>query len=160
MGVEINPHKGNAASSERRYIMRIVYPTFIKQDGDMHLAYVPDIQVYTQGEDFYDAIEMARDAITLKCICYEDDGETIPTPSDRNKAVELAKVDADEDFDFSDGLLTYIDADTTEYRNKMSAKAVRKNCTIPSWLNDKAESAGINFSRVVQDALIEIVGTN
>ena len=127
MGVEINPHKGNAASSERRYIMRIVYPTFIKQDGDMHLAYVPDIQVYTQGKDFYDAIEMARDAITLKCICYEDDGETIPTPSDRNK---------------------------------MSAKAVRKNCTIPSWLNDKAESAGINFSRVLQDALIEIVGTN
>ena len=31
--------------------------------------------------------------------------------------------------------------------------AVKKNLTIPSWLNDSAIAAGLNFSQVLQDAL-------
>ena len=30
---------------------------------------------------------------------------------------------------------------------------VKKNCTIPSWLNFEAERAGVNFSAVLQAAL-------
>ncbi len=33
--------------------------------------------------------------------------------------------------------------------------SVRKNCTIPAWLNEKAEEQGINFSKILQDALLE-----
>jgi antitoxin HicB len=32
---------------------------------------------------------------------------------------------------------------------------VKKNCTIPLWLNEKAEALGINFSKVLQDALVQ-----
>ena len=37
-------------------------------------------------------------------------------------------------------------------------KAVRKNISLPSWLNEKAEKEGINFSRVLQEALLDKLG--
>ena len=40
----------------------------------------------------------------------------------------------------------------------MRNRAVKKNCTIPYWLNEKAEAMGLNFSKVLQNALIEQVG--
>ena len=61
----------------------------------------------------------------------------------------------DSDFKFSTGTIVPVDIDTEDYRKKHETRAVKKNCTIPSWLNDEAEAAGINFSRVLQDALIE-----
>lgn len=68
---------------------------------------------------------------------------------------EKAKADADEDFDYSDGLLTLVDIDFDAYRRKADNRAVRKNVTIPNWLNIKAEEMGINFSKVLQEALKE-----
>ena len=41
--------------------MKGVYPVFIKQDHDMYLAYIADIDAMTQGKDLYEAVEMARD---------------------------------------------------------------------------------------------------
>ena len=46
-----------------------------------------------------------------------------------------------------------VDVDFEEYRRKNDMRAVKKNCTIPSWLNFEAERAGINFSAVLQAAL-------
>lgn len=140
--------------------MKTVYPAFIKEDDGMFLVFVPDLMIYTQGNDFYDAIEMARDAIGLKIVSMEDANEVVPAASDGALAKAKALQDADEDFDFSDGDLTFVDIDTIGYRNRLNNRAVKKNCTIPAWLNEKAEKQGINFSRVLQDALVEIVGAN
>ena len=41
------------------------------------------------------------------------------------------------------------------YSAKYGSKSVRKNCTIPSWLNTAAEKLHINFSEVLQEALVE-----
>lgn len=138
--------------------MKTVYPAFIKADGEMYLVFVPDLEIYTQGHDFYEAIEMARDAIGLKIVTMEDAKQPVPASSDYATAIAKAVEDADEDFDFSDGSLTLIDIDTKGYRNRLNNRAVKKNCTIPAWLNDKAEEQGVNFSRVLQDALVAIVG--
>ena len=138
--------------------MKTVYPAFIKPDGDVFLVFIPDLEIYTQGHDFYDAIEMARDAIGLKIVSLEDAGESVPAPSDAAMAKMEVLKDADEEFDFSNSRLTFIDINTKSYRNKLNNRAVKKNCTIPAWLNDKAEEQGINFSRVLQEALIAILG--
>lgn len=140
--------------------MRAAYPTFIKKSKKYYLAYVPDMDLYTQGKDFCDAIDMARDAISLNALSLEDSKQKLPKPSNSQKAIELAKKDADNDLDFSSGELTFVDIDTDSYRNKIRNTSVRKNCTIPRWLNEKAEAQGINFSRVLQDALISILGQN
>lgn len=134
--------------------MKEIYYTFIKQDGKDFLVYVPDMDVYTEGHDLFDAIIMARDAIGLKGVEMEDDGRALPAPSDKETAIAKAKADADADFDFSDGVLTLVDIDFTAYRNKLRNKAVKKNCTIPYWLNKEAEKLDINFSQVLQEALL------
>ena len=137
--------------------MKQVYPVFIVEHEGCFLVYVPDMEIYTEGNSMADAIEMARDAIGLKGIDYEDDGKEIPLPSGRERAIELAKEDT-EIFDYSTGILTLVDIDFEVYRRRMDNKMVRRNVTLPNWLNLEAERAHINVSRVLQEALMMKVG--
>lgn len=134
--------------------MKNVYPVLIRQDKNDYLAYIPDIDRMTEGSSFYNAINMARDLLgTYSIDC------PVPDPSSPEKALEVTKSKADEDdFKYSEGILVYIDIDFDEYKRKYDNRKVKKNCTIPSWLNEKAEAAGVNFSRILQDALIEKLG--
>ena len=141
-------------------MMKQVYPTFIlnTNDGSEHpfLVCVPDMEIYTEGNDFADAIEMARDAIGLAGISMEDNKEALPPPSIQEEAIKKVKQNADI-VDFSSGILTYVDVDFTEYRKKVDTKTVRRNVALPSWLNYEAEHAGINVSRVLQEALMDVL---
>lgn len=134
---------------------RKAYPVLIKQDGNDYLVYVPDLEIYTEGESFENAIEMARDAISLTCVSMEDHGETLPERSNAEEAIKRAKEDADEIFDYSDGVLTFVDVELEGYRNRLNSRAVKKNCTIPFWLSEAAEKEDINFSKVLQEALMQ-----
>ena len=116
------------------------YPVLIKQDEDDFLVYIPDFDAMgTAGMEFKTEDEL-------------------PVVSSFEEARAKAKEVADDELDFSDGLVTYVDIDFEAYQNRMRNKSVKKNCTIPFWLNEKAESMGVNFSKVLQDALIRIVG--
>ena len=70
--------------------------------------------------------------------------------------MEKMKQSAGE-LDFSKGIMTYVDVDFSEYRKKIDTKTVRRNVALPSWLNYEAEHAGINVSRVLQEALIDVL---
>ena len=126
------------------------YPVLMKQDGNEYLVYIPDFDIYTEGDSIADAIEMARDAMGTAGLDFKTE-EALPSASSFDEAKEKAK-------NFSNGLATYVDIDFAAYQNRMRNKAVKKNCTIPFWLNEKAENMGVNFSKVLQDALIRIVG--
>lgn len=140
--------------------MKQVYPTFIvdTKDGSAYpyLVCVPDMEIYTEGSSFADAIEMARDAIGLAGISKEDHKEEIPVPSGAEAALQKVCEDT-EDVDFSKGILTYVDVDFSGYRKKIDTKTVRRNVVLPGWLNYEAEHAGINVSRVLQEALINVL---
>ena len=84
---------------------------------------------------------MARDAIGLNVLQLEDEGETVPEPYSRSYQMQ------------NDDILTLVDIDMTDYRNKYENRTVKKNCTIPYRLNADAEKAGINFSQLLQEAL-------
>lgn len=114
------------------------------------------MDIFTEGDTFANAIEMARDAIGLAGISMEDKKEALPTPSDQTAAVEKVKQNT-EVIDFSKGVLTYVDVDFSEYRKKVDTKTVRRNVALPSWLNYEAERAGINVSRVLQEALMDVL---
>jgi Uncharacterised protein family (UPF0150). len=136
--------------------MKVAYPTLIEQDEDMFLAYVPDLEAYTQGESLEDAIYMARDIISMKCITLEDNGIPLPKASTYDAAIARAKEkNFDEDFDFTGGICTMVDADLTAYRKKVDHKMVRRNVTLPSWMNEEAERLKLNVSRILQEALKE-----
>ncbi|HJA12736.1 MAG TPA: type II toxin-antitoxin system HicB family antitoxin [Candidatus Mediterraneibacter merdipullorum] len=126
---------------------RKAYPIVISKENDgFYYVEIPDFDIATQGESVADAMEMARDAIGLMGIDFLDDGKSIPEPN--SKEVHSGK----------DDIVTLVDVDFTEYRKKVDNKAVKKNCTIPYWLNVEAEKAGINFSKVLQDALMNVLG--
>ena len=133
--------------------MQNVYPVFFTKAEEVILIEVPDLEILTEGKDMTDAIKMARDAIELKCVTLEDEGIAIPEPS------TIADLDIKNGTFFDDGetIISFVDVDSTEYRRKIDTKTVRRNVALPSWLNYEAEHAGINVSRVLQEALMRVL---
>ena len=130
--------------------MKIAYPVYIYFDPGEKVPYyveVPDFERGTQGTDLADALEMAEDLINSLIVAYQDRNEEVPTPS---KAEDLAPDEG--------GMVSWVVADPDEYRRKTDNRAVRKNVSLPSWLNQAAEAAGINFSAVLQDGLKQALG--
>lgn len=125
---------------------RIVYPIIITKETDGFYVSIPDFENATQGDSIADAIMMARDAIGLMGIDMQDEGKELPVPN--SKPYELQKED----------IVTLVDVDFADYRKRVDNRAVKKNCTIPYWLSVEAEKAGINYSRILQDALVSILG--
>ena len=125
--------------------MKMCYPIVLSEFDDKsgYLVYVPDFDINTSGNNLTDAIDMARDAISLMVVDMEDDGRELPTAS------EISSLKTENSSD----IVTLVDADIDAYRRMLDNRAVRKNCTIPSWLNEMAEQANINFSAVLQEAL-------
>ena len=126
--------------------MKNAYPVILSEDKNGFLVTIPDFNINTQGSDIVDAIHMARDAIGLMGIDFEDDGKTIPDPGTMNQKKE-----------FGTDIITLVDVDFVEYRKKADNRSVKKNCTIPYWLSVKADKENINYSRVLQDALIKLL---
>lgn len=123
--------------------MKAVFPAVFTQLGDGgYMAYVPDLQINTQGDNLIQAIEMARDAIGIMGIDMEDEGRMIPN------ATPIEHVASD-----SGGLVSMVDIDFTAYRRANENRTVRRNVSLPSWLNAEADKAGINVSAILQDAL-------
>lgn len=134
--------------------MKRAYPVFIAECGRDYLVYIPDMNIYTEGNSIINAIEMARDAIGLKGIAFQDDNKEIPEPSDYKNAYKKAK-EKTEDFDYTQGMLTMVDINFTEYRKKVDNKMVRRNVTLPNWMNFEAEQLNLNVSKVLQEALAD-----
>lgn len=122
--------------------MRYAYPIIISKDeNDNFLSFIPDFNVGTQGNDFADVIRMSRDVIGATGIDMLDDGEKLPPPFTIDYAVETGEVSSLVDIDFE------------EYRYMLDMRPVRRNVTLPSWLNASADKAGLNVSALLQNAL-------
>lgn len=123
--------------------MKAAYPIIMSKGAEHIVVYIPDFKINTQGNDYADAMEMARDAIGLMGIDMEDDKETIPAPSSL-EAVQRSK---------EGSVVTLVDVDFAEYRRKNDRKTVRRNVSLPSWLDSAAKEAEINVSAVLTRAL-------
>ena len=75
-----------------------------------------------------------------------EEGNNIPAPSLRKENIKL------ED---PESFVSMLVLDMDAYAEKYGDKTVRKNITIPAWLNTYGEKNNINFSRVLQDALLK-----
>ena len=134
--------------------MKKVYPVILTQTQDVVLVEVPDLEILTEGMSLADAIEMARDAIGVTGISMEDHGESIPEPTNINA------MDVMNGTFVGDGhsVVSLVDIDFAEYRKKSDNKMVRRNVTLPNWLNLEAEKVKINVSKVLQEALMQKLG--
>ena len=128
--------------------MKRAYPVIMTKGEKYIVVYVPDFDINTQGINYADAMEMARDAIGLVGIDMEDAGEELPIPTEYHEV----KCEAGND------IIALVDVDFAEYRRANDMRTVRRNVSLPSWLNAKANKAGINVSAVLQIALEKELG--
>ena len=126
--------------------MKLTYPACFYPDEEKAGAYaveVPDLPGWVSGGDtLADAILMATDAASGWVLDELEDGRAAP------KASPLERVVPEPG-----GFVSLLVLDMDSYAEKYGEKAVRKNLTIPAWLNTFAEKDHINFSQVLQDAL-------
>ena len=121
-----------------------VYPAiFSKEDDGKYSVLFPDIEsCYTGGDDMADAIEMAEDVLCLTLYDMEQNGKTIPSPSN---CKSIKTKDA--------SIVSLVRCDTEFYRRFYENKSVKKTLTLPMWLNERAERENLNFSGILQEAL-------
>jgi predicted RNase H-like HicB family nuclease len=128
--------------------MKLTYPAFFYKDatnGD-YAVVVPDLPGCVSGGDtLADAIIMATDAASGWVLDELEDGKSIPHAS----VIENLRPEPN-------GFISMLVLDMEAYAEKYGNKAVRKNLTIPAWLNTYAESNHINFSQVLQESLTEM----
>ncbi len=124
---------------------KYVYPAIFtpEEDGSYSVNF-PDLEgCFTCGDTLEDGFEMAKDALALVLYGYEKEEREIPKPSELT-AFELEP----EEF------VNYVVCDTMVYRKMHSNKAIKKTLTIPEWLNEAAMAMELNFSQILQEALL------
>lgn len=132
--------------------MKLIYPAVFYPFTDGSGGYVvefPDLPgCITEGRNLEKALENATDAASGWILDELEEGNRLPEASSYES---VQKRDS--------GQVNMILLDMDSYAERYGQKAVRKNVTIPAWLNAYAEKQKINFSQVLQDALISIAQT-
>lgn len=129
---------------------KLIYPAiFYPDETGGFTVDVPDLPgCVTQGDNISDAIDMAVDAAGGWIMTELEDGNAVPDAS------PLHKIVPDDDI-APDGFIQYIVLDITAYSRRHGKQTVKKNLTIPAWLETLASDKNINFSQVLQEALLE-----
>jgi predicted RNase H-like HicB family nuclease len=125
---------------------KLFYPALfhIADEGGFWVTF-PDLpECMTQGDDMSEAYDMAVDALGLCIGSRVEDHEEIPNASAPNA------IDHD-----SQSFVVLIEFDMVAYKKRTNSAAVKKTLSIPAWLNEEALAMNVNFSQVLQEALMQ-----
>lgn len=132
-------------------MMKRTYPVIFTETKDAILVEVPDLSIFTEGKDIENAIDMARDAISIAIVSREDNNEPVPEAS----KIKEINIKNSSFYEEGNSFVSIVDVDVEAYRKKIDTRPVRRNVSLPCWLNDAADKAGINVSGVLQEALMK-----
>lgn len=124
---------------------KLFYPALFHkaEEGGFWVSF-PDLpECLTQGDDLTQAYEMAIDALGLALTSREKEKQEFPFMSDPTTITPEP-----------DSFLVVIEFDLLAYKKRTNSRAVKKTLSIPEWLNEAAMAMDLNFSQVLQEALI------
>ena len=124
---------------------KLFYPALFHkaEEGGFWVSF-PDLpECLTQGDDLTQAYEMAIDALGLALTSREKEKQQFPSMSDPTTITPEP-----------DSFLVVIEFDLLAYKKRTNPGAVKKTLSIPEWLNEAAMAMDLNFSQVLQEALI------
>ena len=126
--------------------MNYIYPAIFYPEADGRFSVIfPDLNdLATYGDDLADAFAMAQEACSQYLFTSLKDGDILPLPT------PIDAIEKEED----NALVNMVYVNLDEYARAYEDKAVKKTLSIPAWLNTACENSGINFSKVLKDALI------
>ena len=126
---------------------RYFYPAIFTYEKGKEIAVVfPDLDVATSGINDDDALLSARECLGCALFGLEEDNEPIPEPS----PLESIHVSGNE-------RVVLVDVFMPSIRNANVNKSVNRTVTLPAWLNAAAQERGINFSQLLQKALLDTI---
>lgn len=134
--------------------MLSIYPAIFYKEKDGYSVIFPDLNyLSTCGENLNDTMEMAIDCLAGYLYTAKLDNDKLPTPSkiDAIHPIDIANTIG---FDGKDSFINLISVNLEDYAKTHFNKSVKKTLTIPEWLNREATKKNINFSKVLQEALI------
>ena len=125
---------------------KLFYPALFHQaeEGGFWVSFPDFPECLTEGDNMEDAYEMAFDALGLTISDKLQNNELLPVPS----SFENISVNPGS-------FLVVVEFDKLAYNRKHNSKAVKKTLSIPEWLNEEAIALGVNFSQVLQEALMQ-----
>ena len=125
--------------------MLFVYPAIFHKEEGSYWVEFPDLEgCHTYGTSIAETMEAAQEALAGYLLTLLEQDAAIVSPSDIS------------DLAVENGFSSLVSCDINQYRD---TKAIKKTLTIPSWLNERAISMGINFSQVLQEALLTKIQT-
>ena len=120
--------------------MLFVYPAIFHKEEEAYWVGFPDLEgCHTYGTSLVETMEAAQEALSGYLLTLLEQGKDIVSPTDISS------------LQVKDGFTSLVSCDINQYKD---TKAVKKTLTIPSWLNDRAITMGVNFSQVLQEALL------
>jgi predicted RNase H-like HicB family nuclease len=127
---------------------RYVYPAIFRIAGPGYSIDFPDLPgCVSAGSNRAEALDMAREALSLHIYGMNEDGDRLPDSSDPS-SLTLAPGE------FS----SLIEARPDLIRDEVENRSVKKTLTLPKWLNDEGERRRVNFSKVLKEALKKNIG--
>lgn len=126
----------------------LFYPALfhIAEEGGFWVSFPDFPECMTQGESMEESYKMAVEALGLCITDMQEQKQKLPVPSNPKQV----KVEEDT-------VLCVVEFDLLAYKKRMNNRAVKKTLSIPAWLNEEALSMDINFSQVLQEALLQKV---
>ena len=128
--------------------MKLAYPAVITycEDDNSYSVEFPDLPgCVSGGFSLIEAIEMGIDAASGWILTEIEEGNVVP------KASDPTKINITDDKSFINMLVLDMDS----YSKKYSSKCIRKNITLPKWVNTLAEKNNVNFSQLLQNTIVE-----
>ena len=135
--------------------MNVIYPVIFTEINDKKktvLVEIPDLNGITEGYGIADAISMAKDHIGN--VLFDKPDSEIPHASE----IDSIDISKSEFANAGKTFVSLVDMDLNLFRRMEKSRNVRRNITLPEWLDDMATKAKINVSAVTQNALKETLG--
>lgn len=124
-------------------VNKLFYPAIFHREEEGFWVTFPDFpECFTEGDNMELAYEMAVEALGLAITSRKAENQEIPIASQPDTIT------------IEEGILVVVEFDMLEYCKKHNSRAVKKTLSIPEWLNEEAIAMGINFSQVLQEALM------
>ena len=124
--------------------MIFIYPAIVHLDDDGIWLEFPDLVGCTSfGDSIEEVYDNAVEAMEVYILSALENNISLPKSSDIN----ILKKSVDDN-----SFITFIKANVDLAKN---TKSIKKTLTIPEWLNKLAIEKNINFSQVLQEALVK-----
>lgn len=121
--------------------MLVTYQGIIHSDADGMWIEFPDIPgCFSHAKDIPELLLNAKEALECAVLGLLESGEALPIAKSALKRPRS-----------KDEFLTYVQGDVNLAKNY---KSVKKTLTIPAWLDEQATAKHLNFSKVLQEALV------